>query len=63
MILSVTIKDVGGRVQVNTIASYGGDLALRGMHEECINNFHVYLFRNLGITDQSERNIDIRQQS
>jgi hypothetical protein len=63
MILSVTVKDVGGRVQVSTTASYGGGVAIRGLHEEYINNFHTYLFRNLGITDQSERNIDIRQQS
>jgi hypothetical protein len=63
MILSVTVKDVGGRVQVSTTAAYGGDLAIRGLHEECINNFHTYLFRNLGITDASERNVDIRQQS
>lgn len=64
MVLSVTIKDVGGIVQVRTTSSYAGEfLAIKGLHEEYINNFHVFLFRNLGITDQSEKNIDIREQS
>jgi hypothetical protein len=59
MTLSVTIKDVTGVIQVRTIASYGGGLAIHGLHEEFIRNFHTLLFRNLGISDANERNINI----
>jgi len=63
MILSVRVKSLGGRVQVHTTATSGGGLAIRGLHEEFIHNFHVFLFRNLGVTNASEEqvNIDIQR--
>lgn len=36
-----------------------GGLALAGLHEEFIRNFYVFLFRNLNITDTSERKVNI----
>jgi len=61
MILSVKIQNVHGVVKVLTTASYGGRAAIRGLHEEFLNNFHVFLFRNLGISDTSEKNISIEE--
>ena len=61
MVLNVTVKDVGGIVQVRTTASYGGNLAIHGLHEEYIHNFHVFLFRNLGISSASEQHINIEE--
>ena len=63
MVLSVTVKEVDGIVRVRTTASYGGHLAIHGLHEEFIHNFHVFLFRNLGISDDSEKNVNIEQLS
>ena len=59
MILSVTVTDRGNVVQVRTTASYGGGIAIAGLHEEYIQNFHVVLFRNLNISDPSERKISV----
>ena len=59
MILSVTVTDRGNVVQVRTTASYGGGIAIAGLHEEYIQNFHVVLFRNLNISDPSERKIGL----
>jgi hypothetical protein len=59
IILSVAVVDRGNFVQVRTTASYGGGLALKGLQEEYLQNFHVVLFRSLNITDPSERNIHI----
>lgn len=61
MTLNVNITEDKGIIKVRTTARYGGDLAISGLHEEVIQNFHVFLFRNLNITDKSERNIDIEQ--
>lgn len=61
MVLNVSILDQGGRIIVRTTASYGGGLAITGLHEEYIKNFHILIFRNLNITDLSERNIDIQE--
>lgn len=60
VILNVTIKQVSDRVHVSTTASLGG-VAIGPLAEEYIKNFHVFLFRALGITDAAERNIDIQQ--
>jgi hypothetical protein len=59
MILSVTVMDRGNVVQVRTTASHGGGLAIAGLQEEFIQNFHVVLFRNLNISDPSERKINV----
>lgn len=61
MVLSVTVREAGGMVQVRTTASYGGGVAIRGLHEEYIRNFHVLLFRSLGISDPSERKVNIEE--
>ena len=61
VILSVNISDSGGKIRVRTVASVGGGLAVKGLHEEFINNFHVFLFRNLNITDAAERNVVFEQ--
>ena len=57
MILSVQIVDSDGTIRVQTTANFAGDIAIKGLHEEVIRNFHVFLFRNLGISDTSERNV------
>ena len=59
MNVSVHVTERESVIQVNTTASMGGGLAIAGLHEECIQNFHVMLFRNLNISDPSERNINI----
>ena len=59
MAVNVSVKQAGDRVHVTTTASTG-KVALRGLMEEEIRNFHVLLFRTLGITDMAERNIDIQ---
>lgn len=59
MILSASVTTKGNIVQVRTTASYGGGLALAGLHEEIIHNFYVFLFRNLNITDPSEEKVNI----
>ena len=61
MILSAQITEANGIVNVNTTANYAGDIAIAGLHEEVIHNFHVFLFRNLNITDPSAMNVRISQ--
>jgi hypothetical protein len=61
MILNVTVKTGNGSVQVNTIATYSGGIAISGLHEEYIRNFHIFLFRRLGITDPSKTNVIIEE--
>lgn len=61
MVLNVSILDQGGRIVVRTTANWGGGLAIKGHHEEFINNFHVQLFRNLNISETSERKINIQE--
>lgn len=61
MILSVQIVDKKGDIQVRTTGNYAGGIALAGIHEEVINNFHVMLFRNLDISENSEKNVSITQ--
>ena len=56
MILAVQIAQADGAVGVRTTANYAGDIAIKGMHEEAIRNFHIMLFRNLNITNPSELN-------
>jgi hypothetical protein len=59
MNLNVVIKQDGPVVDVKTTAAYGGGLAIRGLHEEIIRNFHVFMFRNLNITKKEERLVRI----
>lgn len=61
MIFNASVADLGGRVVVRTTANYTGGLAIKGHHEEFINNFHVYLFRNLNISEASERRLTIHE--
>lgn len=61
MILGVSITKPKDRIIVRTTANYGGDIAIYGMHEEFIRNFHRALFRKLDIADASERIIDIQE--
>ena len=62
--MSVKIKPSGGNVIVSTKVS-GSDFgiiegALGGaVHKELTNNFYVYLFRELGITDPKLQNVII----
>ena len=59
MYLNTVIRQEGSIVNVKTTASYGGGLAIRGLHEEKINNLYVVMFRNLNITKQDERSVRI----
>jgi hypothetical protein len=61
MILSVQIVQVGGIINVQTTGNFAGDIAIAGLHEEVIRNFHVFLFRNLNIEDPSARNVRISE--
>lgn len=61
MNVNVNVAERPEATQVRTTANYGGGLAIAGLHEEFIRNFHVLLFRNLGITEPSERNVDVQQ--
>ena len=61
MVLNASILDQSGKIVVRTTANWGGGLAIKGHHEEFINNFHVQLFRKLNVSDPSERNIDIQE--
>lgn len=56
MILNVRIADTNNVMRVRTTANYAGDIAIRGLHEEAIRNFHILLFRALNIASQSELN-------
>ena len=58
MVFSVTVRDVNGIIQVRTTA-LGGGAANRGLEEETINNFHAFLFRNLGIPNTPEQKVII----
>lgn len=61
MTLNVSVTKPKDIVNVRTTSNYGGGLAIAGLHEEYIKNFHVMLFRKLNITDPSQRNIAIRE--
>lgn len=52
MTVTVHVRDQGGNIHVNAFAIFN-DIAISGVYEETIKNFHVALFRNLNI-DQSE---------
>lgn len=58
MALSVTVRDINGIVQVRTTA-LGGKAANPALQEETINNFHAFLFRNLGIPNTPEQKVII----
>jgi hypothetical protein len=58
MVLSVTVRDINGIIQVRTTA-LGGKAANLALQDETINNFHGFLFRNLGISNASEQNVFI----
>lgn len=60
MVVSAQVTDNTSLVQVRTTASFGGRLALAGMHEEFIRNFHKLMFRNLNITDISEQKVNVQ---
>ena len=61
MILSVQVAEKSGIINVQTTSNYAGDIAIVGLHEEVIRNFHVFLFRNLNIENPSARNVKIEQ--
>lgn len=62
MVLNAVIVDQGGgNIAVRTTANWSGGLAIRGHHEEFIRNFHVLLFRNLNVSEMSERGIQIQE--
>lgn len=61
MVLNASILDQDGMIVVRTTANYHGGLAIKGHHEEFIKNFHVLLFRNLNVSEASERNIIIEE--
>ena len=61
MILSVQIVDAQGIINVRTTGNFAGDIAIAGLHEEVIRNFHVFLFRNLNILDPSARKVRIEK--
>ncbi len=61
MILSAQVTEANGIVKVQTTGNFAGDIAIAGLHEEVIRNFHVFLFRNLNISDPSARNVRIEQ--
>ncbi len=54
MILSVRIADENNIIRVKTTANFAGDIAIAGLHEEAIRNFHILLFRGLNIAPESE---------
>lgn len=54
MILSVRIIDENNIIRVKTTANFAGDIAIAGLHEEAIRNFHILLFRELNIAPESE---------
>lgn len=60
-ILSVSIVEADGLIKVTTTGNYVGDIAIKGLHEEVIRNFHVFLFRNLNVSNPSEMNVRIEQ--
>lgn len=60
MNLNVLLSEEGKMIVVRTTAEFTGDLALKGLHEEVISNFHVYLQRILKITDPGARNVQIQ---
>lgn len=66
MYMRVLIMDLNGIVRVTTNAasdkvSTGGPIpiSMGGLMDEAINNFHVYLFQNLNITNPAERKVRI----
>lgn len=59
MILSAQIAEANGIVNVQTTGNFAGRIALAGLHEEVITNFHVLLFRNLKISDPAAKNVRI----
>ena len=61
MILSVRVQDAGGVTKVSTTANYAGTVAIAGLHEESIRNFHVLLFRNLDISDPEKSRLLIQE--
>lgn len=61
MILSVQIAEKDGVINVRTTGNFAGGVAIAGLHEEVIRNFHVFLFRNLNIEDPSARNVRIEE--
>lgn len=64
MILSVRIIDENNIIRVKTTANFAGDIAIAGLHEEAIRNFHKLLFRGLDIEPESEMsNVHIMQLS
>jgi hypothetical protein len=64
--LNVKIHQEGDKVVVNTKSSGIGGFALLFASEkvlkERIQNFHAYLFRELKITDPSQRNISLKEE-
>ena len=64
MALSVRLVDTDGIVRVKTSANFHGEsIAFQGLHEEIINNFHVYLFQALNIdVKENMSNVRISQE-
>lgn len=56
MILNARIVGDNKTVRVQTTANFTGDIAIAGMHEEAIRNFHIMLFRKLNVDVGTELN-------
>ena len=61
MVLSVNVAGTNGHVTVQATSALGGDIGIAGLDNEFINNFYVYLFRDLNITRRSEKEVEIGQ--
>jgi hypothetical protein len=61
LILSVQVAEDGDHIKVRTTANFAGDLAIAGLHEEAIRNFHIFLFRNLNTEPTELNNVRIEQ--
>jgi hypothetical protein len=59
MNFTVNVTEQGNIVQVRSMANYVGGVAVVGEHEKFLKNFHAALFRNLNISDPSERKINV----
>lgn len=64
MALSVRLLNVDEIIRVKTSANFhGDDIAFQGLHEEIINNFHVYLFQALNIdVKENLSNVKVSQE-
>lgn len=60
VVLSVSVQKMpSNKIQVQTTVTTS-QVAVMGIHEEFIDKFHAGLFRNLGVTKESESNVTIK---